>query len=299
MELLAMNSSSGVDVKNESKGQLPPNEGIITYKRNLTEDLAIIRMQPADGGDVPSFKAGQFVTLGVKLPEENKIVYRAYSISSPPEEKKYYEFYIKWATEPFPGKITSVIFHLKEDSTILWRKPAGSFTIEDKKPDGTPEFRRMVLVASGTGLAPFVSYILHLRNKGTKRQIILLHGAKYPVELGYRDILQDLANQANNNSMWNFKYLATISRPHHQLSKCWKGRTGRVESLLTKKDNEVASQLECTAGERITKENSFFYICGYQGTIDAVTKLLHPLGFVSYRNRRKDGTFDIKIESYG
>jgi ferredoxin/flavodoxin---NADP+ reductase len=296
-----MNSAKGIDAKNASIGQLPPNQGKIIYKLNLTEDLAIIRMQPTDGSFISDFKAGQFVTLGVKLPEENKIVYRAYSISSAPEEKRYYEFYIKWALEPIPGKITSVIFHLNEGNTILWRKPAGTFTIEDKKPDGTAESRRMVLVSSGTGLAPFISYILHLRRKGTNRKIILLHGAKYPIELGYRNLLQDLANQSNdtNSNSWNFKYLATISRPDHKLSNGWKGRTGRVETLLIKKDNNAVSDLESIAGEKITNENSFFYICGYQGTVDSVISLLHPLGFVTNRNRRKDGTFDIKIESYG
>ena len=142
-----MDSAKGTDAKNASIGQLPPNQGKIIYKLNLTEDLAIIRMAPTDGSFISDFKAGQFVTLGVKLPEENKIVYRAYSISSAPEEKRYYEFYIKWALEPIPGKITSVIFHLNEGNTILWRKPAGTFTIEDKKPDGTEESRRLVPVS--------------------------------------------------------------------------------------------------------------------------------------------------------
>jgi ferredoxin--NADP+ reductase len=45
----------------------------------------------------------------------------------------------------------------------------------------------MVLIGGGTGLAPFVSYSLHLRAIGNKREIVVLHGASYVDELGYRD----------------------------------------------------------------------------------------------------------------
>jgi ferredoxin/flavodoxin---NADP+ reductase len=62
------------------------NKGIITYIRILKEDLEILRIVP-DGGTVPEFKAGQFVTLSLPNPDEGKVVRRAYSIASPPEKK--------------------------------------------------------------------------------------------------------------------------------------------------------------------------------------------------------------------
>jgi ferredoxin--NADP+ reductase len=276
-----------------SSGQAPPNIGKITYRENLTPDLAIIRVQPADGSAVPDFKAGQFVALGLKLDSDEKITYRAYSLSSPPEEKKHFEFYIKWATEPVMGKFTSALFNMGKGDSLYWRKPAGAFTIEDKKADGTPDTRRLVLVASGTGLAPFISYILHLKNIGSKRKIVLLHGAKYAQELGYRDMLEKMAATGDSN----FKYLPTVSRPDHPLSQGWRGNTGRVEKLLAGDGRE--SQLEKLVGEKVSPANSFFHICGYQGTIDSVVAILSPLGFVTNRNKRKDGSFDIKIETYG
>lgn len=267
-------------------GQAPPNVGRITYRENLTPDLAIIRVQPADGSTVPDFKAGQFVALGLKVDGDDKITYRAYSLSSPPEEKRHFEFYIKWATEPVMGKFTSALFKMGGSGELYWRRPAGAFTIEDKKADGSSETRRLVLVASGTGVAPFISYALHLKSAGLKREIMLLHGAKYAQELGYRDTLKRLA--ASDPS---FKYLPTVSRPDHPLSQGWRGSTGRVEALL-------GSQLEKAAGEKVTPENSFFHICGYQGTIDSVVAVLGQLGFVTNRSKRKDGSFDIKIETY-
>lgn len=261
----------------------------------MTDDLAVFRLEPLDMPEILDFKPGQFVPLGMKT-RAYGITYRAYSISSPPEERRYYEFYIRWATEPVLGEITSVLFASTPNKIIFWRKPAGSFTIEDKKSDGTPETRQMILVASGTGLAPFVSYILHLREVGSKRKIVLLHGAKYVAELGYRDILERLGKETG--SSWNFTYIPTISRPDEALSKDWTGNTGRVGDLLVGID-EHKSKLEKILGENVTPKNSFFYVCGYNDTINRVNSLLSPLDFVSNRNKRKDGSFDIKFESYG
>jgi ferredoxin/flavodoxin---NADP+ reductase len=95
----------------------------------------------------------------------------------------------------------------------------------------------------------------------------------------------------------NFKYLTTVSRPDHELSRDWRGNVGRVETLLVGKDDSK-SQLEKAVGEKVTPENSFFHICGYAGTINAVISILSPLGFISNRKKREDGSFDIKIETY-
>ena len=271
-----------------------PSLGKLAYRKDLTSDLAIIRIQSSDSSPVPDFKAGQFVTLGLKLDGEGgKITNRAYSLSSPPEEKRYFELYIKWAQEPVPGKFTTALFNMKEGDELYWRKPAGAFTIEDRKVDGTPDERTLVLVASGTGLAPFVSYILHLKAVGSKRKVALLHGARNAKELGYRDLFERLVKEGNGN----FIYLPTVSRPSDPGSEGWTGHTGRVETLLVPRNG--MSELERALGNRISPENSFFYICGYSGTIESVISILQPLGFVSNRNRRKDGSFDIKVETYG
>ncbi|MEM2139917.1 MAG: ferredoxin--NADP reductase [Nitrososphaera sp.] len=269
-----------------------PMLGRISYREDLTPDLAILRIQPDDSSPVPDFKPGQFITLGLKLDGDDRVTNRAYSLSSPPEEKRYFELYIKWATEPVPGKFTTALFNMKVGDRLYWRKPAGAFTLEDKKADGTPDDRTLVLVASGTGLAPFVSYALHLKAAGSKRKVAVLHGARSARELGYRDMFEKMAKENPN-----FVYLPTVSRPNDPASQGWTGRTGRVESLLV--PNGGRSELEKALGHRVAPENTFFHICGYQGTIDSVIAILQPLGFVSNRNRRKDGSFDIKIETYG
>jgi ferredoxin--NADP+ reductase len=72
-----------------------------------------------------------------------------------------------------------------------------------------------------------------------------------------------------------------------------------VETFLRPKTGKDKSPLEELVGETITPENTSFYVCGWQGTVDGVLDSLVPKGFVTERNKRKDGTFDVKFESYG
>jgi ferredoxin--NADP+ reductase len=276
------------------------NKGTITYVRVLKEDLAIIRVTPSDG-PVPDFRAGQFVTLGTYIQSEGKIIRRAYSIASPPEKKKYFELLIRWVRKPVPGRITTDLFNKKEGDEIFWVKPVGIFTINEKMHDGSPDNRRMVLIGGGTGLAPFIAYSLHLKTIGSKREIIVLHGASYVDELSYRELLTDLEEESldKGKDKWNFRYRASISRPQEWFNRTWSGQKGRVESFLRPMPGTDQSPLEEIVGEKITPENTSFYVCGWQGTVDGALDYLVPKGFVTERNKRKDGSYDVKFESYG
>ena len=98
------------------------NKAKVTYIRLFKEDLVILRIVPEDG-KIPDYEAGQFITLGLPIPtENNKIVRRAYSIASHPENKQYFEFVIRWVRQPFPGRLTTQIFKLKEGDEISWLK---------------------------------------------------------------------------------------------------------------------------------------------------------------------------------
>jgi ferredoxin/flavodoxin---NADP+ reductase len=276
------------------------NKGTISYIRVLKEDLAIIRVTPNDG-PVPDFKAGQFVTLGLHIPTEGKIVRRAYSIASQPEQKKYFELVIRWVRKPVPGRLTTELFSKKEDDEIIWVKPTGIFTINEKLHNGDPDNRRMVLIGGGTGLAPFISYSLHMKAIGSKREIVVLHGASYVDELSYRELLTELEQESidHGKDKWNFRYRASISRPQEWFNRSWGGQKGRVETFLRPKAGTDRSPLEELVGEKITTENTSFYVCGWQGTVDGSLDYLVPKGFVTERNKRKDGSYEVKFESYG
>ena len=276
------------------------NPGVITYIRVLKEDLAIFKITPTNS-PVPDFRAGQFVTVGLQNSNEGKIVRRAYSIASPPEQKKYFELLVRWVRKPLPGRLTTELFNRKEGQDVAWVKPTGIFTINEKMHDGTPDNRRMVLIGGGTGLAPFISYSLHLKSIGSKREIVVLHGASYVDELSYRELLTELEEESMDvgKDTWNFRYRASISRPQEWFNRSWDGQKGRVESFLRPKPGTDQSPLEELVNERITPENTSFYVCGWQGTVDGALDYLVPKGFVTERNKRKDGSYDIKFESYG
>jgi len=277
------------------------NKATVTYVQLIKEDLVIIRLVPKDV-PVPEYEAGQFITLGLPNPLENgKIVRRAYSIASHPENRDYIELVIRWVRKPLPGRLTTQLFNLKEGDEILWLKPTGkALKINDEMPNGEKDNRRIICIGGGTGLAPFVSYAQHLHAVGDKREIIVLHGASYVDELSYKDLLTDLENKSieKGKSEWNFKYRAAISRPQEWFNRSWAGQIGRVETFLRPREGEI-SALEEVIGEKITKDNTIFYVCGWQGTIDGVMDYLKPKNFVTEHDKREDGSFEVKYESYG
>ena len=277
------------------------NKATVTYVQLLKEDLVIIRIVPKEG-EVPDYKAGQFITLGLPNPKEGgKIVRRAYSIASHPENKKFVELLIRWVRKPLPGRLTTQLFDAKEGDEILWLKPTGrALLINDELPGGEKDRRRIVCIGGGTGLAPFVSFARHLHAMGDKREIVVLHGASYVDELSYKELLTDLENDsiARGRDEWNFRYRASISRPQEWFNRTWSGQVGRVETFLRQREGGM-SPLEELVGEKITKENTIFYVCGWQGTIDGVMDFLKPRGFVTEHHKREDGSFEVKYESYG
>ena len=277
------------------------NKATITYVQLLKEDLVVIRLVPNDG-PVPEYEAGQFITLGISNPnEDGKIVRRAYSIASHPENRDYIELVIRWVRKPLPGRLTTQLFNTKEGGEILWLNPTGkALKINDTMPDGSPDTRRIICIGGGTGIAPFVSFAQHLHAIGDKREIIVLHGASYVDELSYKDLLTELEYDSikRGKNEWNFTYRAAISRPQEWFNRSWSGQVGRVETFLRPRDDDV-SPLEDLIGDKITKENTIFYVCGWQGTIDGVMDFLKPRGFVTEQEKRSDGSFEVKYESYG
>ena len=267
----------------------------------MKEDLCIFRVVP-DDGVIPDFKTGQFLTLGMPIPSENnKIVRRAYSLASHPENKKYYEFVIRWVRKPLPGRVTTALFNAGVGDEVSFIPPTGNaLIISDTLPNGEPDNRRIVCLGGGTGIAPFLAFARHLHDVGDKREIVVLHGSSYVDELSFKNEFTSLEieSEERGRDRWNFRYGAAISRPQEWFNRSWKGQTGRVETFLRPKSNGM-SPLEEMVGEKVTPENTIFYVCGWQGTVDGCMDFLKPAGFRIEKDKDENGNFSVKFESYG
>lgn len=126
------------------------------------------------------FRNGHFIMIG--LPVENKPLMRAYSIASANHEEHLEFFSIKVPD----GPLTSRLQHLKPgDEIIVGSKPVGTLVVDDLN-DG----RNLYLLATGTGLAPFMSIIKDLEVYERFEKVILVHGVRQVSELAYADYIE-------------------------------------------------------------------------------------------------------------
>jgi NAD(P)H-flavin reductase len=202
-------------------------------------------------------------------------VRRSMSIASAPEDQGPIEFYIRFVSKPeSENPLTHLLWKRKQGERVYLRPvAAGVFTVKDTVGDGDPRFR--VMVAAGTGSAPFVSMLrseLRRNPKADLSKYVLLHGASYDSDLGHRDEL--LGYVANNG----LKYFGTVSRP----KECpgWTGDTGRVESFFEPGKLATLEQRLGLPEGGMTPKTTGVLICGLQGTIGTTLVNLIPRGFV-------------------
>lgn len=252
------------------------NENATLIERiELDTTLVIFRIRPdaVPAADQPWFLAGQYVTIGLGG------IQRAYSIASSPDERRWLEFYVRYARDPATeSPLTHLLFKLPVGERLhIGDKLAGRFTLERT---ARGDVRAKLFVAAGTGLAPFVSMVRQALAAGdgaTLGRIRVLHGVSHPHELGYREDLEDAA------ARYGLRYFPTVSRGAEHPE--WTGLTGRVESLL---DEGRLAELD------LRPESTLVYVCGFKNTIAGAVLRLLGRGYVpeDRRLRRMAGITD-------
>lgn len=135
--------------------------------------------------DTFRFYAGEFAMIGLRI--DNKNILRAYSVISPPwkEELEFLSIKIQ------DGQLTSRLQHIKEgDEIILMEKTTGTL-----RNDALVKGGELYMLATGTGLAPFMSLIRDIETLETWDKIHLVHSVRDSKDLAYTiDLANNFAN---------------------------------------------------------------------------------------------------------
>ena len=235
--------------------------GTVFYWQNLTPMLSIFRFRPEQGSQFPEYQAGQYIALrreDCKLTKavvgsDGTVQYvpdldehgrqkrgpitHSYSISSAPVEtldRGHVECYIILETdqEGNPGRLTESLFRIdpEEDNQVTYfYRIAGDFTLR-KRAAG---FSSVLLVGTGTGLAPFVSMIKQLHHEASMGkddgvQYTLIHTNRTHGELAYHEEL--LSIEASQK--FDFMYVPSVSRPTSNDFHNPRMGKGRANNLL-------------------------------------------------------------------
>jgi ferredoxin--NADP+ reductase len=168
------------------------------------------------------FEPGQYCTIGVNGIE------RPYSIASSPLEPLLEVFVERIA--PPEGHLTPLLHELKVGDSVTMRPRAKGVFLMRR------EFRNHVMIATVTGIAPFVSMLRHwLPAHDASQRIYVLEGASHIDEFGYDDELASVA--AANPSV---RFVPTCSRPSDPRNAGWRGEVGRVNTIVERYVREWA-----------------------------------------------------------
>ena len=252
---------------------------VVTQRMEVAPGLIVLRVVP-DGWAVPEFKPGQFAVLGVpgrakrcefSLPEEtpatpDKLIKRAYSIASSSVAKQYIEFFVALVAS---GALTPRLFALGVGDR-LWLAPkiTGMFTL-----DQVPRDQHLVLIATGTGLAPYMSMLRTELVSGGSRRTAVLHGARHSWELGYRDELLTMAHLCPN-----LTYIPCVSQSRDE-KVSWTGPVGRVQSIW------ASAVLTQAWGFAPSPATTHIFLCGNPAMIDDMAGVLQRQGYTEHKPR--------------
>ena len=261
---------------------------VVTQKIEVAPGLFIIRVAP-DGWSLPAFKPGQFAVLGLpasaprhplsdpdETPPKPGPIRRAYSIASSSRDNEYLEFYV---TVVRSGSLTPRLGMLSIGQRLyLGPKITGLFTFDD-----VPASANLVLVATGTGLAPYMSMLRTTLDLTTDRRVAVMHGARHSWDLGYRGEL--LAMERLHRA---FSYLAAVSRPDEEPVP-WGGEIGYVGDLWSR------GLLDARWGFRPAPGDTHVFLCGNPTMIE---QMLVRLGADGFREHTRQHPGQIHVEKY-
>jgi ferredoxin--NADP+ reductase len=206
------------------------------------------------------FSNGHFTMIGLRV--DGKPLLRAYSIAS-----ANYEEHLEFFSIKVPGgPLTSRLQHLQVgDTVIVGRKPTGTLVSDYLLPG-----KRLYMLSTGTGLAPFLSIVRDPDIYDKYDQLILVHGVRQVDELAYHDLLvEHLPNHEFLGDMVSSKlrYYPTVTRETFK-------NTGRITDLI-----ESGKLFEDLGVPPLNPEEDRIMICGSADMLRDLKEMLEARGF--------------------
>ena len=245
------------------------------------------------------FTAGQFVRLGIHGKDlqyfaqnhETKLitseiqgqpidlegyVFRAYSVASSP-----YDEFIEFFSVVIPeGEFTSKVNHIQVgDSLLLNTTPFGYLTLARYQ---LPLPNDLWLLATGTGLAPFLSILKTIDVWQQYQRIILVYSARTSQELAYQAEIGSIKSIYGDNGA-AFVFLPIVTREAD-----YAGEKARIPNLI------LSGKLTELVGQKLDKERSHVMLCGNPQMVEDTKEALKSIGLTM--NRRGEG--NIAVENY-
>ncbi|HUC39075.1 MAG TPA: hypothetical protein VL944_03010 [Candidatus Acidoferrum sp.] len=192
----------------------------VSEKIDETEEVLIVGFRPEDGKP-NAFDPGMFMMVsGIDKVTGEKHVGRALSIASDPSSPNVEFFVIKNPTHgDHIGQ--SHFTQIETGDEFLLKGPSGQFRFDPNKDN------KVIFIAGGTGLAPFMSMLRHMKIVGSQTDAIMLYSIKFPTEIIRKSELESLAQQLK------LKTTITVTRPAP--GDGWTGQTGHIDAAMIQK----------------------------------------------------------------
>jgi len=249
----------------------------------LTPDIMTLRVDTDEPRE--QFSAGQYTLLGLYSSEErspnstpatdpvepDKLIQRPYSIASATGSVQQFEFYISQVKS---GQLTPRLFNLNPgDRLFISKRIVGVFKLAE-----TPENQDIVMIATGTGMAPYLSFLRSYLTDRPDSKMAIIQGAAKQWDLGYYSELTFL-----ENSFDNFTYVPTLT----DADKTWNGHQLWIEQML---DEDV---LKNEAGIDIDPQKTHFFLCGNPKMVKNVSEWLFNKGYKKH-TRKEPGALHVE-----